>query len=73
MCGTQSAQITAAQLVTLGVITSAAQANAANDVQLNVAPFTNLVVSTSTVLASFTTSDAHLVGQVKRFLERRPL
>jgi len=41
-CGTQSAQISAANLVTVGVIQSASQANAANDVQVNVAPFTNV-------------------------------
>ena len=63
MCGTQAAQITAAQLVTLGVITSTAQANAANDVQLNVAPFTNLVVSSSTTLSG-TVYEPQLVGQV---------
>jgi len=65
-CGAQAAQITAAQLVTLGVITSTAQANAANDVQLNVAPFTNVVVSTSAVLSGFVTFEPQLVGQVKK-------
>jgi len=44
-CGAQSAQISAANLVAVGIITSTAQANAANDVQINVAPFTNVMVS----------------------------
>jgi len=66
-CGAQSAQISAANLVTLGVITSTAQANAANDVQLNVAPFTTVAITSDNVPFGYTAAVApHLMGQVTR-------